>query len=67
MITTDAAIPTILHDATDTHTILSGVQNDVATTPAIASDSHRKGSKRPEDTHGQSRMVSTIRILPAVE
>ena len=50
----------------NTHTIVSGVQNDIMNTPVVP-DSHRNASKRPEDSHGQGRVVSAIRILPVVE
>jgi len=53
--------------AANTHKTIPGAQNDVVKTPAIVSDSHRNALKGPEGMHGQNRMVSTIRILPAVE
>ena len=59
-------VPAVTHDVTKAHTVVSGVQNDVVNTPAIVSDSHRSASKRPEDTRGRDRMVSTVHILSAV-
>ena len=53
-------VPAVTHDVTKAHTVVSGVQNDVVNTSAIVSDNCRSGSKRPEDTRGQDRMVSTI-------
>jgi len=64
---TDPVAPAVRHDATTSHVITSGGQNDIVNTPAIVSDSYRKASKRPEDTHGKSRAVSTIRILAVAE
>jgi len=60
----DAAIPAVHHDDANTHTLASSVQNDIADTPVIVSDSHRNTSERPENTRGKNRMVSTVRILP---
>ena len=66
-INTDAAAPTVHHDVTNTQTITSGIQNGVVNTPVTISDSHRNAVKRPDDTRGQNRMVSTVRILSVVE
>ena len=63
-ITTDPAISAVRHDATNSHITVSGAENEIVKTPAVVSDNHRKASKRPEDTHGQSRMpVSTIPLV----
>ena len=67
MIDTEPTVSAVRHDTTKTHTVVPGIQNDVVNTPAIVSDSRRSASKRPEDTGGQNRMVSTIRTLPVVE
>jgi hypothetical protein len=64
---TDAAGSGVRRDATNTHTIVSGVQTEVVNTLAAASDSHRSASKSPEDMRGQNRMVGTIRTLPVAE
>jgi len=63
----DPGTSIVSHDVTDTHTVVSGVQNDVVKNLAIVSDSGRNALKSPEDTRGQNRLVSTIRTLPVVE
>jgi len=66
-INTDPAVPAVSHDATNTHTVVSGAQKNVANTPAVAFDSYRNALKSFEDTCGQNRAVSTIRTLSVVE
>ena len=58
-INTDPAVPGVTHDATNTHTVVSGVQNNVVN-PAVVSDSHCNALKSSEDTCGQNRVVYTI-------
>jgi len=60
----DAAIPAVRHDVANTHTLASGVQNDVADTPVIVSDSYRNTPTSPENVCSKNRMVSTVCILP---
>ena len=57
----------VRRDLAVTHTIVSGVQNDVVNTRAVISDGHRNALRKPEDTRSQNRIVSIIRTLPAVE
>ena len=66
-IKTDPVALAISHDVTNTHTVVSSVQNDALNTLAVVSDSGRNGSKRPEDKHDQIRAVSTIRTVRVVE
>ena len=62
--TTDPAVPAVRHDAMSSHITVSGIEDDIVNTPAVVSDNHRNASKRPEDTHGQSRMpVSTVSLV----
>jgi len=64
LVETDPAAPAVRHDATDSHIVVSGTENDIMNIPAVVSDSNGSASKRPEDTHGQSRMpVSTIPLV----
>ena len=65
-IKTDPAVPVVSHGVTNTHTIISGVQNSVVNALAIVSDNCRSGSKRPDDTRGQDLMVSTVHMLSVV-
>jgi len=66
-VNTDPVASAVSHDVTNTHIVVSGVQNDVVKNPAVVSDSRRNALKSPEDTRGQNRLVSTIRVLPVIE
>ena len=67
-INTSPAVPTVSHDITNIHAVVSGIRNDVANTPAVASDSHRNAlGKSPGDALDQNRLASAVRTIPVVE
>ena len=66
-VNTDPGASAVSHDVTNTHIVVSGVQNDVVKNLAVVSDSGRNALKSPEDTRGQNRLVSTVRVLLVIE
>ena len=67
IIDSDPTVSTVRHDTMNTHTIFTGIQNDVVNTSVVVSHSRRSALKGLEGTRGQNWMVSTIRTLRVVE
>jgi hypothetical protein len=58
---------TVHRDVMNTHTLVSGVRNEVEDTRTVVSDGHSKALKRFEDVCGQDRKVGTMCTLPVAD